>query len=307
MHPSAKLLASAGLLVTASGPVTSWAQAPEAGGTEDCLMASPGAVSTSNNPVSLRLRMVLDGVPLDRATAIMNDAQQAYTALSITVVPSYQFASFIQRDSQALLDEVKQRFNGQRPGDADAVYVMTDKDLVTGNNDTSVAGQADCIGGVAFPRRAFAVGEALADSPTGIGPVALQKMNAAKVLSHELGHLLGAHHHYANCGEAAGASSSAPCTLMFNDVSLQALKFSTLNASVVRGTAQQHLPTTTSASSSSSGGSSSGVGGGSSGSSGNASGGSSTSGGGGGSGSWMWLVPALALAWQRQRRRLSRA
>ena len=162
------------------------------------------------------------------------------------------------------------------------------------HKDATVIGQADCIGGVAFSDKAFAVGEALADSPVNAGVIKLEKLLAAKVLGHELGHLLGAQHHYANCGEAAGGGD-APCTLMFNDVSLQALKFSTLNASVVRGAAQTYVVGGSSAAVvTPSPASSSGAGG----SSGNA---SSSSGGGGGGAFSLLLALPLWLASRRRK------
>ena len=281
----------------------------------DCLQLTPGAVSVNTTAVTLNLRIVLDGVAMERATQALTDAQKAYTPLNISINPSYQFVSFTNRDSAALIAEAKGRFGGERPAGTDAVYVMTAKDLTTDGTDNSVAGQADCIGGIAFSDKAFAVGEALEDSPLSAGVVVISKLNAAKVLGHELGHLLGAHHHYANCGEAAGGGD-APCTLMFNDVSLQALKFSTVNSSVVRGAAQEYVGASNTGGSSggssgssggvtgsSSSGGSSGISGSSSGSSssGSGNGGNQGSGGGGGGGlSWLISLPFLLLARRRR-------
>ncbi len=286
---SAAVFMAAGMLTAL--PASAQQSDPE--NPPDCLQLVPGAVSVSNTPVTLRLRIVMDGVGMDQAQQALAKAQAAYSPLNISISPSYESASFTNTDSSALIDEAKRHFGGQRPAGTDAVYVITSKDLVSGGSNT-VAGQTDCIGGVAFSDKAFAVGEALADAPINAGVVTLEKTLAAKVLGHELGHLLGAQHHYANCGEAA-PSGDGPCTLMFNDVSLQGLKFSTLNASVIRGAAQTYV-----------GGASTAVvtpAAGPGGGSGQASSGSG-SGGGGGTFSLLLAFPLLAAV--RKRRRVAR-
>ena len=66
--------------------------------------------------------------------------------------------SFGGTDAQGLIDQSKALFGGARPAGIDVVYTLTSKDIQAGGN-TAVAGLADCIGGVAFDDRAFAVGE----------------------------------------------------------------------------------------------------------------------------------------------------
>jgi hypothetical protein len=108
--------------------------------------------------------------------------------------------------SAKLLDYAKARYRGQRPAGTDAVYFMT---------RAWDGGFADCIGGVADPRRAFAIGsvdyaiEGVVPAPT---------VDEGNIAGHELGHLFGAHHHYSNCTEAqpyaALRGEPGPCTLM---------------------------------------------------------------------------------------------
>lgn len=61
----------------------------------------------------------------------------------------------------------------------------------------------------------------------------------AEVFAHEMGHLMGAHHHYANCAEgnvsSAGPSDLSPCTLMFPAVNFASLNFAALEGATVRG------------------------------------------------------------------------
>ena len=136
-----------------------------------------------------------------------------------------------------MIDQAKQRFGGARPAGSDLVYVLTAKDIQAGGN-TGVAGLADCIGGVRFPDRAFAVGEVF-EEDLPIGPLTFYADATAKIAAHELGHLMGGHHHYANCAEGVKSEQEvlegSPCTLMSNFVDFQSIHFSTANSAVVRG------------------------------------------------------------------------
>jgi hypothetical protein len=136
----------------------------------------------------------------------------------------------------------KEQLNGQRPKGVDVVYVLTDLDIELDPIGSGVAGLADCIGGVAFADRAFAVGEA-ADGAFSFGPTTFYKDGPAKILAHEIGHLMGGQHHYQECGTAAAAAVArnepGPCTIMTNFVDFQTMPFSTLNGAVVRGHAEE--------------------------------------------------------------------
>ena len=290
MNAVKQILVAGLCALSASFALPAQAQQADPQSQPDCLQLTPGAVAITNAPVTLNLRVVMDGVDVGRAQQVLADALAAYSPLAIQINASYQYVSFTSTDATALIAEAKSHFGGNRPAGSDAVYVITSKDLITNGNDNSIVGQADCIGGVAHANTAFAVGEALEDSPLNAAVVALYRKNAAKVLAHELGHLLGAQHHYANCAEAA-AGGDAPCTLLFNDLSLQSLKFSTLNSSVVRGAAQQFAG---------SGGTvvNTGATGAGSGGSGSASG-SAQGSGGGGAMSWLALLPLALLRLRR--------
>lgn len=73
---------------------------------------------------------------------------------------------------------------------------------------------------------------------------------SSKIAGHEIAHLLAAHHHFANCAEGNKQTVTqdlAPCTLLFNDVGLISLAFSTLEGAVVRDYALEYAndtPTT---------------------------------------------------------------
>ncbi len=222
---------------------------------EECTEAVPAATSVAGvlddgREIVLDLHLLLDGVSEARAAEVVRKAQEAYRPLRITLRPTFQTVSFpAQRmavesilgtgppvptsDSSYLFQKSKEAVGGTRPADADVVYLLT-SDHITG----AVAGQADCIGGVRYPNRAFAIGE---EEPDG-GPWTLAlccTWPTAKIAAHEIAHLLGAHHHYANCVEGAQTAVAdrhlGTCTMMFNDVGLVNLHFSALEAAVVRG------------------------------------------------------------------------
>ena len=212
---------------------------------QECLEPVPAAVGTDHltgGPLlDLAVRVLVDGPSTARAQEIFATAATSYEPLGATLrAVSYESVNFTGDDAQGLIDQAKARFGGARPAGADLVYVFTSKDIQAGGN-TAVAGLADCIGGVRFDNQAFAVGE-------DFGPEEqadpLQRNGTAKVLAHELGHLMGAHHHYANCVEGnlseVGEPEVSPCTLMFNVVNLASLNFSALNGTVVRGHATEY-------------------------------------------------------------------
>lgn len=220
---------------------------------EECTEAVPAAssiagITDDGRVVRLDVHVLLDGVSVDRAQEVVRQAAQAYRPLRIELAATYEEVSFpAQRnavefltgpsvptsDYSYLVQKSKDATGGARPADADVVYLLT-SDRITGG----VAGFADCIGGVRYPNRAFAVGEEEPDSQR-VSVALCCTWSTAKIAAHEIAHLLGAHHHYANCVEGATTAVAdrhlGTCTMMFNDVGLVNLHFSALEAAVIRG------------------------------------------------------------------------
>jgi hypothetical protein len=189
--------------------------------------------------ISLDAEILLDGVSRQRGENVMAKATESYAPLSISLHAKFRSVSFVGDEAEGLIQQAKDLFRGERPQGIDVVYVLTAKNIQSGGN-TGVAGLADCIGGVRYPNQAFAVGENITDENRMIGPFVTLVDATAKVAAHEIGHLMGAHHHYANCVEGlsvaeAGNFELSPCTLMFNFVNFASLNFSTFNGVVVRG------------------------------------------------------------------------
>lgn len=113
----------------------------------------------------------------------------------------------------------------------DAVY------LFSGGDFSNAAGQAACIGGAGYIDDAYAVGEAI-HSSNELGPFTFGADRAVKIATHEVGHLLAAHHHQANCAESAPnydpARPTDACTVMVNVANLAEPTFSTANRLVMR-------------------------------------------------------------------------
>jgi len=177
-----------------------------------------------------------------KAHGILDAAITTYAPLGVELRFQYDLLMPLvngePRQRTTDIDEVialaKQNYGGRVPAGIDAVYAVSDLDL-----SGTIAGKADCIGGIRYADRSFAAGEIdLNEQPLQFGVTMFQDISA-KILSHEVGHLLGAHHHYSNCVEGVPTETVddalSVCTLMINDIGLASLNFSTFNGAVVRG------------------------------------------------------------------------
>lgn len=214
----------------------------------ECLEPVPDAVSIDfTENVVLETMVLLDGVSRDRGEELMTVAASSYAPLNVTLEWKLRSVSFETDDADALIQAAKDTFRGERPKGFDLVYVLTNKDIQLGG-DTGVAGLADCIGGVRYPDRAFAVGEDFGpeeDAGRQLGPFVHTVNGSAVVAAHEIGHLMGGHHHYGNCVQGVSVEDTqnlelTPCTLMFNFVNFASLPFSTVNTTVVRGHSEEY-------------------------------------------------------------------
>jgi predicted Zn-dependent protease len=216
--------------------------------------ASPGLTDDQGGTVKLSVLLLLDGVDAKVATDAAKKAVRSYAPLKVAFSVDRMTPVAIKPDktgntanAQRMLDDARALVGGARPAGFDVVFVMTKKDIYDDVLGNGVVGMADCIGGVEDPKQAFAVGEVADDELELLvdGGPRMYVDTTAKILAHEVGHLLGAQHHYANCVEGIGSNDVSdrdvsPCTLMSNFVDFQSLRIDTLNGAVVRGHASSY-------------------------------------------------------------------
>lgn len=220
----------------------------------ECLELVPEAVAVpvidGGQRVELSVMLLLDGTDATIAQPLMTRAAESYRPLNVDLVlKRVEAVTYSTSVSDELIEAAKQTVGGQPPRGVDLVGVFTAKSMqsATGGAGT-VVGQADCIGGVRWPDTSFFVVSDIRnieDPQTGTtGTLNSLGLNpnveaTAEVFAHEIGHLMGAHHHYANCVEgnlsSAGPSDVSPCTLMFPAVNFASLNFAALEAATVRG------------------------------------------------------------------------
>lgn len=178
----------------------------------DCVQApperAPAVPADTSRRLPLRIRLV--SAAADRPLIQREGAYlvEAYRRIGIDVRISLDTMDVPnETDARALINAVRARYAGTRPPGTDVVYLATD--------NFAGGGFALCIGGVAYPELAFAVG-ALHYKANGSVPVSY--VQGGLIAAHEIGHLLGGQHHYATCGVGADLSApgtGGPCSVMF--------------------------------------------------------------------------------------------
>ncbi|MDQ4064989.1 MAG: hypothetical protein M3161_02970 [Actinomycetota bacterium] len=210
------------------------------------LRLGMAGVTDDGSQLKLDVLVLLDGVSRPDAEEALSSVDVIYEPLKIDVALRYRRLPPVPgsriRDVD-LIQISKDAVGGQRPKGVDVVYTLTSREIFGGFGD-STAGRADCIGGIKYPHRAFAVGEHGPPSEEA-PPFTYREAYSAKIAAHEIGHLLGAAHEYSNCAEGSDTDPTRDifgiCTVMFNDVSLIGMKFSTLEGSVIRGYASDYV------------------------------------------------------------------
>jgi hypothetical protein len=179
-------------------------------------------------PVAVRL--VAD--PKDAATVRQagKTIVEIYARIGVPIRVSYDFRTLPPYGTGVPYEGVRAAYGGVRPRGVDVVHVMT---------DDYAGGVADCIGGVAYPEKAFSVGN-VHYTVQGTAPVS--QVPAGMVAAHEIGHLLGGQHQQSNCAEAAPQEAAqpasdgwtGPCTIMGPAALQDSETFSTLERGTIR-------------------------------------------------------------------------
>lgn len=232
-------------------PVDAPVAFPRADSSHECLEAVPEAasivgVTDDGEVVEAEVLVLLDGITRADGRDIVRVAQESYDPLQVVLRPRFRAVRLPDEgvepgmddvpgptaEGLGLIEEARKAVGGARPEGFDLVLVLTDKDLFyveNGQRQYGLAGVADCIGGIRYDEHAFAVSEGITPWAELIGDTA-----PGMFAAHELGHLFGAHHHYADCAE--GAEPDKPCTLMWTiSIDLVSRNFGTLEAATIRG------------------------------------------------------------------------
>jgi hypothetical protein len=233
-----------------AGPVRSIAETNDLRDIE--AAGNPAVVLDEGDPgdvISLDVLVILDGTTREHAEAIFSEAAASYAPLDIDLhVVEYREHSFAPMvDGLAINAAARNLLGGHRPDGIDIVEILTDRDIQQ-LGQPAVAGIADCIGGVAYGDRAFVTAESATPQDVAVGPVVFDYRAQAHVTAHEIGHLMGGQHHYANCVEGIEASDAhddgtveaSPCSLMFNAADLLGTNFGEINGRIVRAMANRY-------------------------------------------------------------------
>lgn len=208
---------------------------------QECLQIPPEdlpppAVSTSDI-LPLEARILVEKSDRPAARTLLTTTKEAFARIGIelklrfqNVVPPPQWGDGSGLGAGPSQDDIlafmKEQFGGERPPGTDVVYFITRH---------WAGGFADCIGGIRFPDRAFAFGSI---DYAFLGVVPAPTANEGVIAAHELGHLLGAHHHYSNCVEALPSGATRgdinPCTTMSPLAATASSTFGLLERSFVR-------------------------------------------------------------------------
>ena len=200
----------------------------------------PLAVET--DPVlPLEVRVMVESADLAEAKKHLAVTRTAFGEIGIklkvrydAVVPPAEWTAGMLREPSGdeIFEFMKGHYGGVRPAGVDAVYFIT---------RYWSGGLANCVGGVRRADSAFAFGslnykwEGTVDIPTA---------NEGVIAAHELGHLLGAHHHYSNCTEALPSGALRgdfnPCTTMSPFATTASSTFGLLERSFVRHYTEQY-------------------------------------------------------------------
>ena len=199
----------------------------------DCELFEPEVVPPVPADMSKKLKLsvlVLAPPPLvaevrKEMSVLVSDYAKLNIAVRLSVAPANLPSD---ADPDHMFAFMRKRYGGERPRGADVVYAAS---------DYFAGGVADCIGGVRFAERAFAMGQ-VHYTAQGVPVPANGGVKAGHIAAHEIGHLLGAAHHFSNCAEAQPAGvqegEAPPCTLMSPAGMTSSGQWSALEAAYVR-------------------------------------------------------------------------
>lgn len=166
---------------------------------------------------------------------LSRDTDISLRAAAVILVPQ----SVVAATTTETLARLQDHFNLNHGGQVgETVFLFTPTDF------TNAAGQVNCVGSAGRTSVSYGVATVLGGDYAYPGGLVLLPDAATKIGMHELAHTLSAHHHYANCVEAATVynptHTTDACTVLINDWGLVALRFSSLSRLAMMGWADRY-------------------------------------------------------------------
>ena len=200
----------------------------------------PFTHQSNGQTVYLDILALLDNVDKERAQAIFESAEAAYLPLGIEFRVTYDEVAFHETNRGDFAWEAALHVGGSRPEGIDIVHTLTDQSW------GEAEGWVFCIGGIKWDTAAFSFSRTHPQEDVTISPLGVRTYvdSSAIFVAHEMGHLLGGEHQYANCVEGQALaflgpeSRFSPCTVMWFESTPPSLSFSTVNGIIVRALAE---------------------------------------------------------------------
>lgn len=166
---------------------------------------------------------------------LTRDASIRLVAARIDEVP----ASLAADTTDDTLDRLQDHYVAEHGGQlAETVF------LFSGREFTNAGGQVNCVGSAGRTRVSYGVASVSGGDYAFPGGLVLLPDPGIKIGAHELGHTLSAHHHYANCVEAAPyyepMHTTDACTVLINDWGFIGLRYSSLERLSMAGWADAY-------------------------------------------------------------------
>ena len=212
-------------------------------------LAPPQKVSaahvTEDNIIEFDVHVLLDRVTIARGKVVFETVRDIYSEIDVDLRYSLRRVDLVvdeEPHTYQMINSSRAYLGGAVPERAEAVYTLSGRDFAGAE-----VGQASCVGGIEFPDEAFAVGRDYGPNETDenelVAGLSTLRDGSARVAAHEIGHLLGAHHHYASCTEPEGMveGHASPCSLMGPHLRLQNTHFGPFDGAVARGYAELFL------------------------------------------------------------------